>query len=217
MHKQQKGSIMYKNQQGAIHFTTALLAIVVLSIVSFAAYRIGASNDASNQSRTESQDVSLADGIKVNEASENEAKEVTIPKKETTADSAPVVEPPEEQSNSTHTEKPKEEVKQEIKKEDKVWLQMQKISAAQKGSVVNVSSRLPSAQTGTCHFKLWQDGYERVYSNAQISNSTDCVGQINVANMVTYDGWELHVWFDGSDGKTHGYQTDEPFPLTDPN
>lgn len=208
---------MKNTQRGAIHLTTALLAIAVLGIVSFAAYRIGASNDLSSQSKAGTEDVSLAEGIKINETEEDEAKAVTIPKKETPADTAPVTEPTKEELKVAYTEKPKEEVKQEVKKEDKVWLQMQKISAAQSGSVVNVSSRLPSAQTGTCHFKFWQDGYERVYSNSLISNSTDCVGQINIANMVTYDGWELHVWFDGSDGKTHGYQTEEPFPLTNPN
>ena len=202
------------SQQGAIHLTTVLLGITLLSIVSFSAYRIGAANnDSNNQEKSDTQDVSLTEEIQINEADENEAKEVTIPKEEEPVDTTPVAEAVKEEPKVVYKEEPKEEVK----KEDKVWLQMTKVSAVQEGSVVNISSRLPSAQSGTCHFKFWQDGYERVYSNTQISNSTDCVGQVNVANMVTYDGWELHVWFDGSDGKTHGYQAEEPFPLTNPN
>jgi hypothetical protein len=180
------------------------LLFFVAGVISFGAYRVGQQSSESQQA----QDVvnpELAGDIKVVEE-EKTTEVVTIPADEKVVEK--VAEPVVEKKVVTETI--------EKKKEDKVWLEMTKVVGAQEGSVVKVQSKLPQALSGTCNFKLWQDGYDKVYSSNQITNSVDCIGQLDVSNLPTYSGWSLHVWFDGSDGKTHAYQKEAPITLQQP-
>lgn len=195
------------SQHGIINPLVVIIIVAVLAVVSFSAYRIGQSNSSEDsQSKTDTSDIDLAQSKTITEEEKEPSEEVTIPEEEKTVAPVPVKEEPKP------VEQPAEK-----KKTEEVWFQMTKVSAVQDGSVVKIVSKLPATYSGTCHFKFWQDGYDRVYSSTQITNSTECSGQLNVANMPTYDGWSLHVWFDANDGKTHGYQTEEPFPLTNPS
>ena len=196
---------MKRSQEGAIQPLPIALAVVVLVVISFSAYRIG-QNNSSQQSQTENDSsTEIAQEIKTNEEA---VEEITVPKEEEPAQ--PVAAP------APAVEKVEEPVVAEDKK-DKVYLNITLAGATQDGVVVNVTSNIESPVTGTCNFKLYQEGYEKVYSSNQISNSQTCSGQLDVSSLPTYDGWELHVWFDGSDGKTFAYQEEQPFALNDPS
>lgn len=198
---------MKHRQQGFAHLQLVVLLVLVLGVVGFGAYKVGQNQSDANRN-AETEDIGLADEIKVVE--EEAPEEVKIPAEEKPVEEKKVEQPVEKKTEPTPE-------KTEEKKEDKVWLEMTKVSASQSGSVFKVASRLPQSLSGTCHFKLYQEGYERVYSSKKISNSKDCVGQLNIDDLPTYDGWELHVWFDGSDGNTHAYQKESSVSLTDPS
>lgn len=199
---------MKHKQSGFAHIQVIIIGAVVLSVVAFAAYRVGELQTSNDQAKNETADAGLVDDITIKEETVDESKEITIPSEKDVATTQPV----EKKPASENKKEPVEE-----KKKDKVWLEMKKITATQDGSVVNIVSRLPSKQSGTCHFKLWQDGQEKVYSSKTISSATDCVGQLDVSSLATYSGWELHVWFDGSDGKTHAHQKEASITLSNPN
>lgn len=203
---------MKYNQSGIVHLQLIVVAVLVVGVVSFGAFRIGQVSSTRDQAKDENTDTSLAEDILIKEAEQNEAKEVEIPAEKTSVEEQAV--PAPKPAPKPVEQKPTEETK---KKEDKVWLQMEKVVASQEGSVLKIVSRLPSDQTGKCNYKLWQNGYEKVYSSNNINGSRDCKGQLDISNLPTYSGWELHVWFDGSDGKTHGYQKEGAVSLTNPN
>lgn len=193
-----------KDQKGIAHLGLIAGLIVTIAVISFGAYRVS-QNSSDEQSQIENEDSSeTIDAIEVKEAEEEKADPVEVPKEEKELASAPV-------------EKKEEPVETAEKKKDKTYVQMTKVSAVQDGSVVKVVSKLPSAYSGTCNYKLYQEGYERMYSSNQINASDTCSGQIDISGAKTYEGWELHVWFDSSDGKVSGWQTEEAFPLTDPS
>jgi hypothetical protein len=195
-------------QNGFAHIQVIVLVVLVLGVVGFAAFRVGQTT-SNNQAKDTIDEPSLAQDITIKE---DEQKEVTIPAEKTEAEQAAVEKP----APTTTTEKKPAPTTETVKKE-KVWLNMEQVSAVQTGSFLNVVSRLPSAQSGKCQFKLYQSGFEKVYTYTTISNATDCSGSLDVFNLPTYSGWELHVWFEGFDGKTQGGQKEAPMALTDPN
>lgn len=198
---------MKNKQHGFAHIQLVIIGLVVLGVIGLAAVRVNQSTNSNEQAKDLETDTSLAENIAINE---DEQKEVTIPAEKEAA-TEEYVAPPKKTTTVKKTE-PVEEVKKE-----KIYVGMQKIVAEQEGSVVKIVSRLDSPQSGTCNFKLYQSGYEKVYASNTISGVTDCVGQLDISNLQTYTGWELHVWFDGSDGKTYGYQKESSITLTDPN
>lgn len=192
-------------QKGFAHVQLIAGLVLVLGVVSFAAYRVGQSNSTTNNNTENDQTVELAEGIEVKE---EESKEITVPNEEPEKSPEPVEAKPVET-------KPAEQAPE---KKDKIYLSMKSVSATQDGSIVYVNSQVEQAVSGTCNFKLYREGFEKVQSTSKISNSQDCVGQINVASLPNYEGWSLFVWFDGDDGKTFAYQEDiDNFPLTNPN
>lgn len=194
-------------QKGFAHLQLIAGLVLTLSLVSFAAYRVGQSNSTSNNNNENDQTIELAEGIEIKE---EETKEITVPKEETekTAEPEAVVPKPVES-------KPSEPAP--VKK-DKVYLSMKSVSASQDGSIVYVKSKIERAVSGTCNFKLYREGFEKLMTSNKISNSQDCIGQIDVTSMPNYEGWSLYVWFDGDDGKTYAYQDNiDNFNLTNPN
>jgi cytoskeletal protein RodZ len=192
------------NESGFAHFQLVAGALLVIGVVSFAAYRVG-QNQTNNQQVSETKQPETVQEIKVSE--QDEQKEVAIPEEVKEAPAAPVEEKKTTKTETTTTEK---------KKSEKTYLKMTKVSAVQNGSVIDVVSKLPQPLSGTCNFKLWQNGYEKVYSSVTITNSSDCVGQLNVANLPVYTGWSLHAWFDSSDGKTSASQAEEAISIQQP-
>lgn len=200
---------MKQKQSGFAHIQIVLLAVVVFSVIGFAAFRIGQASNNREQSKDLDTDTSLAQDITIKEDAK---KEVAVPAEKETASQEKVATTPK----TTTTTEPKK-VTEETKKEDKVWLKMEQVSAQQTGSFLNIVSRLPSPQSGKCNFKLVQSGYEKVYTFTSISSSTDCAGSLDVSNLPIYSGWELHVWFDSFDGKTQASQKEAPISIVKPN
>jgi hypothetical protein len=198
---------MKTNQSGFAHLGIMAIAVVVVGVISFTAFRVGQSQ-INNRENSESNQPETVQEIKVAQEEEQQ-KEVVIPEEVKEVAAAPVEKQVEKIVEPTKTTDIK-------KKEDKTWLKMTKVSAVQSGGVLNVVSRLPQALTGTCNFKLWQDGYDKVYSSVSISNSSDCAGQLNVSGLQTYSGWKYYVWFDSSDGKVSASQPEEAIRLVQP-
>lgn len=192
-----------KNENGFAHLQLILGLVVLVGIVSFAGYRVGQNQSNKNQESSDDNKPETVQEIKVVEAEEQ--TEVVIP--EEVKEIAPVV----EEKTTVKTETPTEK-----KKSDKTWLKMTKVSSVQTGGVIDVVATLPQALTGTCTFKLYQEGYEKVYTSVAIQNSTNCSGQLNVANLPIYTGWTLYGWFDSSDGKTSASQPEEAISIQTP-
>ncbi len=198
---------MITKQKGFAHLQLLAAIIAVMSFVAFAAYRVG--QIQSNNNKTSStDDITTVQEIKTVESEEQE--EVVIPDEVKEAESVPV----EKADPEPVEQKVSEPAPEEKKKSDKRWIKMTKISATQNGSVIDVVSKLPETLTGTCGFKLWQDGYEKVYSTSSISNSTDCIGQLDISSLSTLTGWTLFAWFDSSDGTVSASQPEEPITIT---
>lgn len=197
---------MKHNQNGIAHLQLILGLVLVLGVVGFAAYRVGQSNSSDQANQQDTSDVDLAQELKVNE---EESKEIDVPQ--------------EKEEAKVETEPAKKETAQPEKttdsheKKDKTYLKMKSVSAVQDGSVVKIHSQVEQAVSGTCNFKLYRDGYPKTHTSNKISNSQDCIGQLDISSMPNYEGWSLHVWFDGDDGKTYAYQDSINFTLTDPN
>jgi hypothetical protein len=209
LQKKKDKNSMKTNQLGFAHIGLIAVIFVVFGVVGFAAFRVGQHTSQNKETQTASTP-EPASPIKLIEE-EKPVVEVTIPAEEKLIEKVaePVTEKP------APAPKPVEQTPK-TKKEDKVWLEMTKVQDIQQGSVVLAQSTLPQAMSGTCNFKLWQDGYEKVFSSNQITNSKDCTGQLDISSLPTYTGWSLHVWFDASDGKTHAYQKESPISLTQP-
>jgi flagellar basal body-associated protein FliL len=196
------------DQAGIAHIQLIIGMVLVVGVVSFAGYRVGQST-RTNQQLQEIKEPIVVTDVSTKEAEQKAADIVEVPPEEKALESTPVPVPAAAPKKVEAT--PKTEVKKE-----KVYVEMSKVSAVQNGTVLNIHSRLASAQTGTCNFKLYQEGYEKVYASIKIQSSNDCIGGLSVAGLPTYSGWSLHVWFDGSDGKTNGYQKEEPISLVAP-
>lgn len=192
------------NQKGIAHPTMLVLIALVIGTVGLTSFVVVKNNSANRESsQTASQtEAEKSEDLNKLEAVEEENDEVEVPKEEKLVAPVPV-------EKKTDTSNPD--------KKDKVYLSMSLVSAVQQGNIVKVHSRVQSPVTGTCNFKLYREGFDKVYSTSTISNSQDCIGQLNVSSMPNYEGWNLHVWFDGSDGKTFAYQDAKPFALTSPN
>lgn len=192
---------MKNNQQGLSHIIIVALIVLVIGVISFAAYRVGVSTSSQNQG-TGSDQQPLVSDLKV----EDEQETVKVPKEEEKT------EPVKEVTKPT----PAPDEKTEVKK-DKIYLNISLVSATQDGDKVNVHSTIEKAVTGTCNFKLYQEGYEKIYTSKKITESKTCKGSLDISDLPTYNGWSLHVWFDGSDGKTYAYQEEKAISLTNPN
>jgi HD-GYP domain-containing protein (c-di-GMP phosphodiesterase class II) len=197
-------------QQGLSHILLVFGVVITISVVAFGAYRVGSNstNNSELQNASEQQEIDQEDELVAVEPKEEEKETIEIAAEKTELQKI---------EESKEEEVKKQEPVQQEKKKEKRYIEMTKVSAQQSGSVVKIVSRLPEKLSGTCHYKLYQEGYERIYSSNSISNATDCVGQLNVADAPTYEGWELHVWFDNTDFSVFGYQLEEAFPLSNPN
>lgn len=191
---------MKKDQRGLAHLYLVGIAVLLVGLGSFTTYRVMQSNNNLSNTPESANDAEPKKEIVAVE--EEKADEVDVTKEE---EAKPVEEPKKIQP------------KPDPVKKEKVYLNISSESVAQDGAVLYVRSVVEKAVSGTCNFKLYQEGYNKVYSSNKISNSQNCEGQLDISNLPTYDGWGLHVWFDGDDGKTYAYQDVIQQPLTDPN
>lgn len=191
---------MKNKQKGIAHPILIGIMVLVVAAVGFTAYRVGKSNSGTV---TNSTDASQSDTVNEIKVDKEESEPVKIPEEEKKTEPAPI-----------KTDKP---VEQAPDKKDKTYLTIKYVSAEQDGSTLAVHSKIEKAVSGTCNFKLYREGFEKVHSSKKITNSQDCKGTLDISNMPNYSGWSLHVWFDGSDGKTYAYQDAKSLSLTDPN
>lgn len=197
---------MKNNQKGIAHPVLIGLVVLVIGAIGFTAYRVGQN---SNSQANNSDDASITDSvgeIDIEKTAENET--VKIPDDE---------EEKEEEKPTTVTDTTKKTESNAPDKKDKTYLNIKSVSVVQDGDKLNVHSKVEKAVSGTCNFKLYREGYEKVHISKSISNSQDCKGTLDISDMPNYTGWSLHVWFDGSDGKTYAYQDAKSVSLTDPN
>lgn len=194
----------FKNENGFAHLQLIIGLVLLVGVVSFAGYRVGQNQSKENQESSDDNKPETVQEIKAVEAEEQ--TEVVIPEEVKEIAPAPV-----EEKTTVKTETPTEK-----KKSDKTWLKMTKVSSVQTGGVIDVVSTLPQALTGTCTFKLYQEGYEKVYTSVAIHNSTNCSAQLNVASLPVYTGWTLYGWFDSSDGKVSASQPEEAISIQTP-
>lgn len=202
------------NQKGFAHVQLIAIVFTAVLVVGFAGYRIGQHQSSRVDRSGDLDDIATIEGLEILEQEQSQTKKVDIPEEK-----SEVAEVPQKTESTTPSQPApkKTEPESQPKKQDKVWLNMTQKSAVQNGSQLNVVSELPKALSGTCNYKLWQEGYQAVYSSSKITSSSTCSGSINVSSLPTYSGWELHVWFDGSDGKTSASQKQTQISLTNPN
>lgn len=192
-------------QQGFSHVVLVAMVVLLVGVIGFVAYRFGVITSTRNQ-EIQTEQTPLASDLKIEEE-KSETVKVPSEKKKTEAvkeETKPAPAPAPE-------EKPVED------KKEKIYLDMTYVSASQDGDSFLVESRLEKNATGTCNFKLYKEGQEKVYATKKISDSKTCKGSLDISDLATYSGWTLYVWFDGSDGKTYAYQKEKSVSLSDPN
>jgi hypothetical protein len=196
---------MKLNQRGIAHIQFILLAVLVVGVVGFASFRVGQMNK-NKQQNNQDQTHSNEEISELKATEEKETEEVNIPSEKQEA--APISTPTETKTATKPTpEQPKKE---------KIQIGISLVSVNQQGATLNVHSKLDTPASGTCNYKLYKEGFDKVRASNKISNSQDCIGQLNLSGMPNYDGWSIYVWFEGDDGITQAWQDAKPVSLTTP-
>lgn len=195
---------MKLDNKGIAHLPVIGLIVLVISVIGFTGYKIG--QKQSNEQANAGNDTSE---IKEFKPEQEKSDETVIVPEEKDVEVAPA----EQVKPAPAPTKPS--VKDTEK--SKVYIDISLVSAVQEGAIVKVHSKIAQNVSGTCNFKLYREGFEKNHTSTKISNSQDCIGDLNVSSMPNYEGWSLHVWFDGDDGKTFAYQKEQAFPLKNPN
>lgn len=205
------------NQKGMIGPVEIGAIILVIAVVGFTGFRIGNARTQVEEITANAQNDEAADEaarLALKEQAEEDAKEIEIPKDESSVEKA--VEEPKttEVPKQTPAETKPVETEPVKEKKDITYIEFNKGGAGQSGDTVSASARLESEQTGTCYVKFYKEGHPKVFKEHALSNAKECAATFAISEFEVAGDWDIYIWFVSSDGKVEAHQASYPVDIT---